>query len=89
MERGRVSGRGSRCNPGLRNIQLLNESLDLDGAMIDVVNEVVKGKEPMPAMTIPMMIGFPLQPGSQGKLYHQWLSSFLLAPARTALLGKL
>ena len=51
---------------GSANIQLLNESLDLDGAMIDVVNEVVKGKEPMPAMTIPMMIGFPLQPGSQG-----------------------
>jgi hypothetical protein len=51
---------------GSANIQLLNESLDLDGAMIDVVNEVVKGKEPMPAMTIPMMIEFPMQPGSQG-----------------------
>ena len=32
---------------GSANIQLLNESLDLDGAMIDVVNEVVKGKDPI------------------------------------------
>jgi hypothetical protein len=34
--------------------------------LTDVLLEVVRGKMPMPAMTIPMVTGFPLQAGSQG-----------------------
>jgi hypothetical protein len=49
---------------GSANAQPFNDYFDdpLFTAIIDVMN----GKVPMPAMTIPMMIGFPLQAGSQG-----------------------
>ncbi len=68
---------------GSATTQPLNESPDgslgLDNAIIDVV----KGKVPMPAMTIPMLTGFPLQPGSQGNYaiggYH---TSYRPRPAR-------
>jgi hypothetical protein len=46
--------------------QPMNESPDGSLGLNTAIADVVKRRESMPAMTIPMITGFPLQPGSQG-----------------------
>lgn len=51
--------------------------------LTDVLLEVARGKMPMPAMTIPMVTGFPLQAGSQGTyIVDGYYSSYQPRPAQ-------
>jgi hypothetical protein len=51
---------------GTADISAAEYSKDETLGLTDLLLEVARGKMPIPAMTIPMVTGFPLQAGSQG-----------------------
>jgi uncharacterized membrane protein (DUF485 family) len=51
--------------------------------LTDLLQQVVRGQQPMPAMTIPMIAGFPLGPGSQGNyVVNGYYPSYQPRPAQ-------